>query len=537
MLGAGNTLSNAGTVSPGGLGNVFTSTVTGNFTQSATGTYAVDLDFLPDTADRLNVTGRSTAAGTVALNFLNQGSMLPGEHQHTILSSDGGLASTLTLSAAPSAVATYSLLYPNANDAVLDYNVNFQPAGLPQNLQSLGTAINQILTSRNYPGFAPVAAALFNLPNNASLIQAYNTIGGGGTATTQTVNFGAGQEFMSALLDQASLWLAGGGNDANAMSFVDEDEQALPYAHKKKWRGTDAFAQLQPVQPVQPDRWRVWTMGFGGKQIVDGNAAAALPGQSLTTYGGAFGVDKQINRDLLLGFAVGGSGGTFSVTDRATTGSFDGAHLGVYGMLRRGAWYVSAGLGYGHFDNRTSRMISGVGPSEIATGRFGSDELAGRLEIGRREQFDRFAVTPFTSIEFARLWQQGYSETSTLVGGGAGILGLTYASQTTLSLPTQVGVQLDSQFALANGMVLAPFTRFAWMHEFSQDRQITASFNVAPGVDFTSVGTPAASDLARVIAGAKLMVTQRAWLFASFNGEFAGNTQSYGASGGFKVGW
>lgn len=102
-------LTNGGLLQPGGPGNVFTTNVTGSFLQTATGTYGLDLQFLDQTSDRINFTG------AVAINILNPGLALPGSHDTTILSAAGGVTSHsgLGLAFVPSAVATYTLTYPN----------------------------------------------------------------------------------------------------------------------------------------------------------------------------------------------------------------------------------------------------------------------------------------------------------------------------------------------------------------------------------------------------------------------------------------
>jgi len=536
-VGAGNTLTNNGTISPGGSSKAMTTALTGNFVQSSTGRYTTSLDFLPNIADRIDVSGTTAIAGLAAVNPVNQGNAKPGNYQYTILSSGGGTNHAgLTLSAPVSAVASYQLLYPNANDIVLSYGVNFQPAGLPTNLSSIGNAINNIQTAGTNPGFSPIAAALFNLPNLQSLTQAYNALGGSGTAGAQQSSFGAGQLFTSSVLDQAALWL-NGGNDANGVTFVEESGGALQYAATRK-RVSEAFAQFNPAQSSGPDRWRAWMAGFGGRQTVGGDASVNSAGLYQSTFGGGFGIDRQINKDFLLGIALGASRSNFSVAERATDGSLDGGHVALYGMMRRGAWYTAASLAYAHFDNETNRTISGVGPSERATGKFASNQLSGKLEIGRRSDFGRFAVTPFTAIEFGQLWQQGYSETSRLVvGGGPGVLGLTYGAQATTSVQSSIGVQVNSRFELSGEMVLSPFVRVAWVHEFQPAREVTPSLNVAPGFSFSSSGVSAASDLTRVNAGANLRVGAHESIFAAVSGDFGSNTRSYGVTGGYRIGW
>jgi uncharacterized protein with beta-barrel porin domain len=71
----------------------------------------------------------------------------------------------------------------------------------------------------------------------------------------------------------------------------------------------------------------------------------------------------------------------------------------------------------------------------------------------------------------------------------------------------------------------------------SADRTIDASFIALPAAAFTVDGPRAASDAARIDAGAKLAVAQNAWVFASFDGEFSSGSQSYAGKAGAKVNW
>jgi uncharacterized protein YhjY with autotransporter beta-barrel domain len=538
-LGAGNTLTNDGMISPGGLGNVMTTTITGKFAQSSTGLYAVDIDFAPNKADRIDVTETSSLAGTLAINAVNFGNAATGHHEVTIASAKGGSKGTLILDAPASAIATYQLIYPNDTDVVLAYDINYQPAGLPQQLSSITDAINRIQAAGSTPDFSKIAAALFAQPETESLTKALQMLGGEGSAVTQQVAMGTTGQFTSALGDRGGTWF-NGSHDANSVSYLDANASMMSYAPRRKRRHrTTAFDRIKPPPAaVQPDRWRAWTNVFGGRRTVDGNASGTIAGMTQTNYGGMFGVDRQMNQDFLLGVAVGASSGSFNVADRATQGSVDGAQFGAYGMTRRGAWYVFGSLGYTRFANRTSRAVAGVGPTEIARGSFASDQLSGRVEVGRKSDFGRFAVTPFAALEFARLWQHAYSESTAVTSTGApGILGLTYEAQSITSVPASLGLQIDSQFTLANRMTVTPFARAAWVHEFEADRRIVPSFNAAPGYTFVTPAVSAAVAVARFNVGATLGVTEHASFFAGFSGDFASNMESYGVTGGYRVGW
>jgi outer membrane autotransporter protein len=163
--------------------------------------------------------------------------------------------------------------------------------------------------------------------------------------------------------------------------------------------------------------------------------------------------------------------------------------------------------------------------------------LSGRFEVGYRQAFANYSITPFAAIQFAELWQSGYSEASTTLGGAPGILGLTYGSKTISSLPAFLGAQFDAEIALPNGMAWAPYVRLAWVHEFEPTRDITASFLSVPTASFTVDGASAASDALRVSLGSKLNMSANTALFVSLDGEFSDRGTMYGGKGGLKVSW
>ena len=143
-LGAGNTLTNQGTLAPGGSGTIQTTALTGNLVQSGTGTFAVDLNLAGATADRLNVTGSANLAGTVGVSVMT----LPGAltQQFTILSATGGTTNNgLGLNASPALNA--SLTFPNANDVVLGITVDFSTSGLNANQTAIAQYMDASLAA------------------------------------------------------------------------------------------------------------------------------------------------------------------------------------------------------------------------------------------------------------------------------------------------------------------------------------------------------------------------------------------------------
>ena len=178
-LGAGNAFTNNGLYSPGGMGRVLTTTLTGNYVQSLMGTYGIDLDLAhtghPGEADLTAVSGTAKVSGVVDLTVLDKGDALPGDHTVAIITAAGGAShSDLTLDAPVSAIAKFNLRYPNAQTIQLGYTINFSPKGLNQNEHAVGGSFNAIQTAGGTKAMYPVIAALFDIPNLAGLAEVYD---------------------------------------------------------------------------------------------------------------------------------------------------------------------------------------------------------------------------------------------------------------------------------------------------------------------------------------------------------------------------
>jgi outer membrane autotransporter protein len=534
FVNAGGTLGGNGTVGPiairaGGTlspGNsVGTLTVNGNLVFAAASLYMVEVQ--GNTADRTNAGGTATLAGTVGV--VNLGGI--PVRSYTILSAAAGRIGTFDAVTAVNlpAFLTASLAYtPTDVQLTLTSGIG-QIAGLTLNQSAVAAALDTSFNTGGgtLPGLLGLSAA--------QLPAAMDALSGEGVSATQETAFGAAGMFTSIMMDQGAFWRNGETLDVNGVAFAGEP---LPYAPSKKSKTAEhpAFKEMAPPPPSQP-RWRAWLTGFDGTAKLDGEAGIGSATLSRSTGGLAGGLDYQFAPDLLAGFAVGGSSSNFSVRDRITSGHLEGVHFGGYGVKTWGSLYAAGAVSFGTFRNSETRSIVGIGPTETATGDFGSNLLSGRVEVGAKQVYGRFAVTPFAAVQFAELWQNGFTETNPVPAGAAGPLGLSFGSRSVTSLPTFLGAQFDTRFALSNGMVLSPYARLSWVHEFNPNRAIDASFIALPGAAFTVDGPRASRDAVRVDAGAKLAIGPNAWMFASFDGEFSDRSQSYAGKGGFRVAW
>ena len=355
-----------------------------------------------------------------------------------------------------------------------------------------------------------------------------NTLFGEGISGAQQSAFGASGLFGSVLMNEAIFARDGTAPDLTGITSQE---------HRPMKIGVLAEApHADMTSDYLPPTWRLWTTGFGGRGSFEGSAVNGSSALDTRTAGFAVGLDYQIDRTALIGIAAGYSYSQFSVDQLMTRGTVEGAHLGLYGLKRLGAFYLAATAEYAHFSNSTERSVDWV-LDERTSGSFVSEAFSARLEAGWKRSFGGYWVTPFAGLQFSHLMSDGFTEASVGTAGTPGILGLTFGSNSETSLASSLGIQVDRRLILSNGRALTPFARAAWVHEFSPDRGVSASLTLSPEASFSPVGASAAEDVAKVKAGVRLDVTQSTGLFVAFDGEFSGHSQSYAGTGGIKISW
>ncbi|MGN6572811.1 MAG: autotransporter outer membrane beta-barrel domain-containing protein [Pseudolabrys sp.] len=503
-----------------------------------------------------------TSTGTLALRMDNTGlidnlsadALVPGGTVKIVIQPQ--LYSSQTFSGTAITISGYGLFLGNTITAPFDHYVSSSPffnvtplydTSNPTSYQAINFQLDRIpfgsvpgatdnqraVGNVLEPGYSTsLTGALATFYSNllaATSITVLDQLSGSGTAATQTGAFGAGETFNNTMTQQGLAWLTGsqGSGFGAPLQYAADEKATKP--------GYEAFASLRPQRAPKAPEWRAWALGFGATRTVDGSSGTAS--QTVNTGGGAFGVERTFGADLLLGLAAGGSASSFSVSSLSTSGHLDGGHVGGYAVSRWGNVYALATANYAHFENTTDRTITGIGTTESAHGRFGSDQIGGRFELGWRHSIAGYAVTPFVAIEPAVLWQQGYTESSTTATGGAGTLGLNYSSRQTTSLPTFVGAQLDGRYAFGNGQTVRPFLRASWVHEFMPERQISATFVSIPAAGFTVDGARPASDAARFSGGATWSVDATREIFARVDSEFSSRGTMVAGTAGGRITW
>lgn len=523
------TIASGGTLAPGN--SIGTLSVSGNLAFTAGSFYKVEVS--TTAADRTNVSGTATLTGATV-----QAVAIPGSFRsqtYTILNATGGLGGTkfagLSVSGSFSPTRNPHLTYDVNNVyLVLDPGTISLPAGTGANQSNVAGAINGAVAGGGSPpaGFD----ALLNMGQpqlNGALGQVSGQPGAAGTQAS----FNAMQQFVG-MLDPL-----GGGADGERDGTAG-DGGAMGYAStgNADAKTREAYAAVTPRDvggDVIDRRWGVWASGYGGGSTLTGNAAA---GSSTTTshiYGTVVGADYRITPNTLVGFALGGAGYNFALSDNLGGGRADLFQAGFYARHTFGPAYLSAALAYGWQDVTTDRAVTVSGTDKL-TANFKASTVSGRLEAGWRfapVPASSFGVTPYAAVQATTFHLPGYGE-SAIVGSNQ--FALSYAAQDTTNVRTELGARTDQRFLVSDG-VLTLRGRLAWAHDTNTNRLVSAAFQTLPGAAFTVNGAQPAADSALVGGRAEMKWRNGFSLAGTVEGEFSRSTQTYTGKGTVRYEW
>jgi uncharacterized protein with beta-barrel porin domain len=524
----GSTTINSGSLSPGN--SIGTLTVQGNLVLSSAAAYIVEVGGVA--ADRTNVTGTATIAGTVQASFANP--LLP---RYTILTANGGVLGTfgaLATSNMPAAFAA-QLSY-DANNVYLSLTSSLGVGqGLNQNQQNVATSLNTYFNGGG--ALTERFGAVFALTGQ-NLRSALSQLSGEIATQSAQAAFSSVDYFLNLLLDPFVTGRGGAAPGAGANNFAGEDAEADAYAAKRRRSPSeqDAYAAMLRKAPARNNlldpRWSVWGAGYGGALKADGNAVIGARDASTRAYGFAAGADYRFSPDTLAGFALSGGGTLFSLAQGAGSGRSDVFQAGAFVRHNFGQAYVKGALAYGWHDVTTERTIAVAGIDKLE-GRYNANSFAARGEAGYRFVTPWMGLTPYAAAQSITYFQPGYADQVAL---GLNTFALNYASRDITSARTELGLRADKSFALDSALVTLR-GRAAWAHYFDDNRALTASFQTLAAPAFVVTGAAQARDAALVSASADVRWMNGISLAGVFEGELSRQTRGYAGKGIVRYSW
>jgi autotransporter-associated beta strand protein len=526
LVGIGNidaptmTVMSGGTFAPGTPGVPGTSmTVTGNLAFQSGANYIVQLS--PTATTFANVTGTAALGGANVL-----AAFAPGAHavkQYTTLESAGLNGTTFGPLGTANLPSNFnaSLSY-NSDDVFLNLNaVLGTGSGAVGNQANVANAVNNFFNSGG--ALPPNFQTIFGL-SGGNLTTALSQLSGEANTGAQQASFRMMSDFLGVMVDPSAGGRGGASGGANG--FAPEQAQEFPPDIALAYASV-----LKAPSPPPPfaQRWTAWGQSFGGYNKTNGDAAAGTNTVTASAFGFAGGLDYHFTPDTTGGFALAGSGSNWSLAQNLGTGRSDSFQAGLYGTSRSGPAYISGSIAFSNHWMKTDRFAP---LGDQLTARFDAQSYGARVEGGYRYGTATIGVAPYVALQAQLFHTPSYSETD-LSGGG---FGLSYAAMSATDARSELGARFDN-LQVVDNMPLILGARLAWAHDWVSNPALTATFQTLPGANFVVSGAGMAANSALTSAGAELRLSANWSVEAKFDGEFAGNAQTYAGTGTIRYFW
>ncbi len=496
LMGTGTlgALSVSGTLAPGN--SIGTLKVAGNATVSAGSTYEVEIAATGD-SDLLAVQGSVTLAGGQVVVLDMPGTYLAGT-TYTIVTAGQGVSGTF-------AGVTDSL---PLLDAELFYELDRVLLMLIRNDQSL--------------------ADLGRTPNQRATGAGIDSLGGGTL------------EAALAVLDDAevlaALDLLSGEIHASVKGAFLEESRYLREAVLGRLRQVSGpvpsgdYAQeglaIQPAAAggVTGTTRAIWgtVVGAIGSLEEDGNAAEL----ERNTAGLIVGIDGAVGESGRLGLVIGYTHSSFDVDDRASSGSSDNLHLGVYGGFEIDGFGLRAGAAYSRHFVETSRKASFGDFSEDLDADYNAGTAQLFAETGYRLDFASASFEPFAGIAYVNVHTDSFEESK-------GTAALAQDSSDTDQVFSTLGLRAMTLFILGGSETMLSAT-VGWRHAF-EDVTPEADLSFAGGNSFEIAGTPIDRDALALQAGIEMRVGENSSFAVTYSGQIGDDAEDHAASARLTV--
>jgi Autotransporter beta-domain len=471
----GGTLTNAGTLAPGGVGTVGSTSLTGDFVQTGSGAYVVDLDPLGSTtADFIVVSGSASLNGTVVSHSL---SLPTGAQTYTIVVAGSPVTDLgATLLSSPALHAT--LLF-NSNLVQIATDVNFSSvSGLNGNQRAISNSLHQAFAAGG-GGLTPVLLGLLNTDGLDAYKAALNELSPEVLSDAQITALYSSLGFANSLLSCRV-------NGTTTASVIHEG-QCL-------WAGASAVFLDQ---------------GTTFNQI----------GFDQTTGLFAAGAQVALNNLWRLGVGASYQSSWLETGSNATSDGQQG-QAGVALKYNPGPLLLAGVLSGGRGWYDTTRPMAFGGFAASAQSDSTIDVLNGGVRVAYVLGSPQLYAKPMLDAAATHLDLNGFSET----GGGAANLSVRGSNQTVYTIAPSL--EIGTEWWMANGTLVRPFLRGGATWYENGDLALSAAFLSAPaGVSPFTITTGMDDVMGTVGAGLDLITSKDTALHVTYDGQFGATTQ------------
>ena len=520
-VGAGNTFTNAGTLSPGGEGDVQTLTINGDFIQSETGTLVIEVGDTSGDSDILVVNGDAEIGGVLQIEIAEASA---GPLSFDIVSVSGDVTDNgIEIVASPGLEVEF-------DGITLTTEVDFVTADfdLAPNQTNVANILNGALAA-GVAGFDPIFDGLLNdTTDAASFSAALDSLSGEVHASAQfafnTNGLFVGDSITNVLAGFASADQASGGNQTASSSSI----QALalaPDETAERLFGADLVLN-EEGEVAKPDRRHfVFSRGlFRDVEIDDdGNGGETDIQNRGFIVGGGINFSERFQGGISAGYLRS----EVDVDSLDSEVEADSAIVSAFGRFQDGPFDASATLGYIYSDVESERGVAVGTLIATASADYDANTFFGAGELGYTKLVDDFALRPFISGGFSVTNRDGFTET------GAGAANLVVQSETDVLGQFSIGASASTSFTIKSALIV-PRVEVAF-DQLIGDVTPGSTATFAPGgAAFTVVGAEPGSSRGRVNVGAATKFSERFTGFVEYQGIFSGADTEHGVRSGLR---
>ena len=464
----GGTLTNAGVINVGGKGPIARTELTGNLVQLPGGQLNIDADLRGGAGDRLEISGKATIAGTVAINPISV-----SNKSLTVLTATGG-------------VSVDPALGSTDNSQLFDFKAQAGTDGKSLVIQPSANLASAASTlGNNRQAAAGNLQSLFD--SGASFDRGFNALLG--------VNDPASYARSLDALSGQALGALGAFRINSSRAFVGN-----------LYGGCDRHGV------VGVDGHCLWARAFYTSTTQDENTDEL--GYHASATGFQLGGETQLSDSWYLSGAVAYEHSRFRDDDRTARVKGDGLLGGVSLRYATGKLELSGALdaGYGWYQSR--RQIGLGGLADQARAKPNQWEVGAHANAAYA--FDLGATgyaRPYADLHVIHVHSQRFAET------GNSPFNLAVDAQSQTAVAGGVGLEVGGRIPLKSGGTLRPFASAGVELASNSDWTTTARFVGQAGGDSFDIRTAAPNTYGRFAVGLELLGAKNVDLSLSYNPE------------------
>ncbi|HPX80414.1 MAG TPA: autotransporter domain-containing protein [Syntrophales bacterium] len=503
---------NKGMVEPGN--SIGTLTVTGNYTQNATGGLTIEVASTTSN-DLLAVGGVAELDGLLKTVWQGSGVPKPNTSFASFLTAKKVIGKFSSFSTYINPTLKFIPQYTaDEKDVYLVTERDYANSSLQSSLNPNQRAISNMLSplvNRASGDLDSVLNKIDALSSNAQVAAAFDALSpiGGAAHTTMSSRAAVFQAVNAAgRLDDLRAGMQ--GFSFSGLEIIDADIYRL---HDRRpvvlaANGDDLRGML--TAEADPN-WGVFAKG--SMILGDQKDTPDQKGYDFRNNGVTLGMDYRLAPRAVAGVLFGYNYAKSSINDAGSSVKMEGYAAGIYGSLYGDALYGDTQVSYGwnRYDN--TRRIVFPGLDRTATSSPSGDQFSAYGGTGYDFKRGNWTLGPTLSLQYIRLSVGDYAET------GADSLNLHVDHKTVESLLGSAGVRIAWRWE-GDGIKLFPRLWAAWRHEFSATDHTTIASLAQTGSAFSVTAPGLENNYLSTGAGISLQWRELAMFFLNYDIQF-----------------